>query len=111
MHKTTNQERYAAIVARIEKGETALYPRDVQFYLNYCNKNNITPTGVTEDPSVSPVSADVGALRYDRIMGCLKGGRSIGAVDYQFLKRYCHKMGLPLPPMESLMQFWLKKDA
>lgn len=111
MQKTTNQERYTAIVSRIERGETSLYPRDVQFYLNYCNQNKITPVSVTEDPSATPIRADVGAMRYSHIIDRLHSGRSVEATEYQFLKRYCKKMGLPLPLVESRMQFWLKKEV
>ena len=99
---------YDAITARMAKGITGFYPSDVQFYLNYCNKNRITPVPVTEDPNATPVLEDVKKARYTDIMGRLNSGRSIDAVEYQFLKRYCRRVGVELPVVESRMQFWLK---
>lgn len=109
MTSTRHQERYAIIMSMIEAGKTALHPQDVQFYLNYCNQNKIVPVHVDSDPDALPVRQDMYRKRYTDIMGCLNKGRSIGATDYQFLRRYCGKTGEPLPPMESSMQFWLKK--
>lgn len=100
---------YNAITARMAKGITGFYPSDVRFYLNYCNLNKITPIPVTEDPNATPVREDVNKERYTDIMDRLNSGRSIDAVDYQFLKRYCGRIGVSLPTVESRMQFWLKK--
>lgn len=108
MRKTNDSEKYAAIVARIGSGGASLHPRDVQFYLNYCNRNQIAPVSVVEDFATPPISIDMGAMRYKHILDRLHSGRSIEATDYQFLKRYCRNMGIPLPPTKSKMQFWLK---
>lgn len=110
MGRTSPSQKYAAISSRIAEGITILYPSDVQFYLNYCNKNKITPIPVTEDPNATPVRENVNRVRYTDIMDRLNKGRSIDAVDYQFLKRYCRRMGMELPVVESRMQFWLKKE-
>ena len=104
-----SQQRYNAIADRIACGITAFYPSDVRFYLDYCNRNKIAPTSLTEDTSASPVLSDIGRQRYSDIMERLNKGRSIEAAEYQFLKRYCKRMGLGLPSVESRMQFWLRE--
>lgn len=105
------EKKYRAITDRIGRGDTALRPEDARFYLSYCNRNGIAPAAVTEDAAAGPVSTDLRRRRYEDIMDRLCGGRSVDAVDYQFLKRYCQKERLPLPAVESRMQFWLKNPG
>lgn len=108
MGRTSQSQKYAAISSRIAEGITSLYPSDVQFYLNYCNKNRITPVPVVEDSSATPVREDVATQRYTGIIDRLNTGRSVDAADYRFLKRYCKRTGAEMPKLESRMQFWLK---
>lgn len=110
--KSNNTEkRYAVVSGMVARGETLSFT-DYAFYRRYCQRNGLPFTGAKVDKTGTLKRVDVPkaivkkepcadrtARRYKDVLRRLDAGELLPGKEFSFLRRYCMRRGLDMPPL------------